>query len=209
MRISRRLPDQIYESLPYVYMAVGIVVIFSLGSWLGMVSGLMLMLAGIIIWRTRRIYRAARRHPLVMMSRKDALRGNDAGLMRLVWSPEYECGHPMIDAQHRRLFELGNNLLNEILEERSKLDVELLLDELVSDLAKHFVTEEALLIQARDSLTPEHQEFHRRLLQRCKEMTERYHRDEVKAVDLFRFIALDIVSEHILTEDLRSVANLI
>jgi hypothetical protein len=48
----------VYESLPYVYAAMGLVTIAVLGdSTLGLVSGLMLITAGGLIWRLRYLYR--------------------------------------------------------------------------------------------------------------------------------------------------------
>jgi hemerythrin-like metal-binding protein len=163
--------------------------------------------AGLLIWWQRRSYRKAL---LRQRHRQGAAAGpgkGDAGLVSLVWRTEYESGHLLIDVQHRKLFELGNTLLNAILDKQSKLDVELMLEDLISDISNHFCTEETLLSRANHPLTPEHQAIHRTLLARCKAMAERYHRNELKVGDLFQFVAIDVVSDHIIKEDLRFLAQ--
>jgi hemerythrin-like metal-binding protein len=72
------------------------------------------------------------------------------GFLELVWREEYACGHPTIDAQHRRLFVLGNALLDAILMEQPKPEIERLLVEFVDHARQHFLTEESIL-EAFDS----------------------------------------------------------
>lgn len=205
MSNSRQLPEGIYESLPYLYMAAGLLAAFSLGNLFGMLSGLALISAGVMVWSTRRAYRRAARQRVLLPARGGVALacGRDTDLVQIAWSPEYECGNATIDAQHRRLFELGDALLNAILEQQSKLDVELLLDELVRDVAKHFSSEEAILAEVNHPLTPEHKAVHRHLLARCQDMAERFHKDELKVGELFRFVAIDVVAGHILEEDIK------
>jgi hemerythrin-like metal-binding protein len=205
-RVAERtfLPVWLYEPLPYVYAGIGMLALFKLEGTLGGISGLMLILAGLLIWRTRQIYRsAARQTPDV----KEAPVAGLKGFVRLAWSSEYETGIERLDHQHRMLFNQGNNLLNAILDDKPKLDVELLIDELMHDITDHFCTEESLLARAKHPLSPRHHEIHRLLLARCKAMARDYHDDKLRVGDLFQFVAVDLVSNHILNEDLRFIAR--
>ncbi len=55
------IPKQLYESLPYLYMALGIAVLFAIGNYFALFSGLMLFLAGSLIWILRSDHRRASR----------------------------------------------------------------------------------------------------------------------------------------------------
>jgi hypothetical protein len=51
------LPEWLYEALPYVYLIAGIATIAKLGSTLSMVSGGLLISAGVYTWLMRRTHR--------------------------------------------------------------------------------------------------------------------------------------------------------
>lgn len=204
----KHIPHALYELLPYLYIGMGTMVVVLLPNVFGLFSGLLLLATGIWVWWARRTYRSAW-HPSEAPGARDTTPlalDRDTGLVQLVWNPEYECGHVTIDTQHRKLFEIGNTLLNAILDEKPKLDVELLLEELIRDVALHFRTEENVLAETNRPLTRAHQENHRKLLSDCKAMAERYHRNEIKAGTLFKFLAHDVVSGHILKEDFKPLA---
>jgi hypothetical protein len=55
------LPNWLYGALPFGYILVGGATIFSLQGNLAIVSGVLLIVAGIIIWNLRREYRNAER----------------------------------------------------------------------------------------------------------------------------------------------------
>jgi hypothetical protein len=47
------LPEKIYEVLPYTYVGVGISIMLGLDSWLALLSGLLITLAGAVVWILR------------------------------------------------------------------------------------------------------------------------------------------------------------
>jgi hypothetical protein len=51
------LPDWLYEALPHVYLIAGIASIAKLGSTLSVVSGGVLICAGVYTWQMRRTHR--------------------------------------------------------------------------------------------------------------------------------------------------------
>lgn len=207
----KRIPHPLYELLPYLYVGTGAMVMVLLPNVFGLFSALLLFVAGVWIWRMRRIWRSAARpgaRPRASGAASLSV-DRDSGLVQLEWSPKYENGHVTLDTQHRKLFELANTLLNAILDEKPKLDVELLLEELIRDLAHHFRTEESVLAQRHSPLLPEHQASHRKLLADCKIQVERYCADELKAGALFKYLAHDVVAGHILKEDFGFLAGAI
>ena len=54
------LPDKIYEALPYVYGAAGLVTCYEFKTSLGYISGVMLLITAWVIWMMRRDYRNGR-----------------------------------------------------------------------------------------------------------------------------------------------------
>lgn len=205
MSDQQHIPHSLYELLPYLYVGVGVLVVAMLPNVFGIFSGLLLLATGVWVWWARRTYRSAWHPPEAPLARNATALAlsRDTGLVRMAWSADYECGHAMIDTQHRKLFEICNTLLNTILDEKPKLDVELLLEDLIKDVSIHFHAEERLLAEANHPRTREHQAVHRDLLARCEELASRYRRDEIKGGALFKFVAHDILAEHILTEDFK------
>lgn len=198
-------PDWLYESLPFLYLAAGMLTMFVLGNAIGVFSGLMLVSAGLFVGVLRLKYRRSQRElaALRALVPKYDETPPAPGLVRLAWRPEYECGNTLIDIQHRRLFESGNNLLNAILEDRAKLDVELMLDDMIAHVESHFCDEEALLARSQHPISKAHQELHQQLLARAKKLASLYHQGELAAGDLFTFVANDLVAQHIVREDLK------
>jgi hemerythrin-like metal-binding protein len=215
MLSNMTLPDWLYEPLPLIYTASRVLVILGMDSNWGLFSGLMLLSAGVLIWRTRRIYRNAHRRKLRTKRVAQPLyeppplkvmdsRGKPTPL---VWDTAHECGYPPIDSQHRHLFELANNLLSGILSEQDKVDLELLLDDLLAALARHCEAEELFLLKIQHPDTAVHQDHHRHLLDRCRALAERYHQDQISAQDVYTYVAKDLITGHILSEDTLCLGN--
>lgn len=59
-----------------------------------------------------------------------------------LWKPSYEIGVPEIDAQHRALVRLINQLFDAMKEDRGQAAMSLILDELFDYVQLHFTTEE-------------------------------------------------------------------
>jgi hemerythrin-like metal-binding protein len=205
---SRNNASWTYEVLPYLYLGAGVLVLLGLRNLWGAFSGMLLISAGVIVWNMRRRHRRLSRMRADQrlwkaQQRNEALQ--KSRFVELVWRSEYECGNPAIDAQHRKLFAHGNALLNAIMGDETKLDVELKFDELIEKVAHHFKAEEAVLKLEKNPSMQAHKVAHDELLLRCKELAERYHRDELDAGDLFNFMARDVLAQHILKDDLKQL----
>lgn len=124
-----------------------------------------------------------------------------AGFVQLSWRAAYECGHPVIDAQHRGLFDDANRLLVASLERRPADEVTALIDTLVDHVVRHFQDEEALIAEAGFPGAEEHAIIHRNLLDQAADVTNRYQAGTVSAGDLFQFLAYELVARHMLGAD--------
>lgn len=122
-----------------------------------------------------------------------------AGRMHLVWRSAYASGHPVIDAQHRRLFELANEVLAR--SSRGYEAVRPAIDSLLRHCANHFRDEERILAAAGYPDSEAHARSHRHLAERADALRAQCDDDLVDLATLLAFIVRDVVAMHVLRED--------
>lgn len=142
----------------------------------------------------------------VQVAAGTALRSADgeqvaANFVQLVWHPAYECGHPLIDDQHRSLIADANALLTAILSQRPSDEVGAMTDRLLHDVARHFEDEEALIATAGFPGAAQHATLHRQLIRRAEKLAKRFHDGALRLGELFQFLADDVVARHMLGAD--------
>lgn len=125
----------------------------------------------------------------------------EQSLLGMVWEEAYTSGHPLIDAQHRRLFRLASTLMSVVAENHPLAEVSLRLETLLAHTAQHFHDEEALLREARYPDLAAHAKVHASLLQRAGNLQTDVQAGELDFERLVTFLALDLIKGHILTED--------
>ena len=123
------------------------------------------------------------------------------GFVKLAWHPAYECGHPLIDEQHRTLFVDANKLLTAILSGFSTVKVSELIDVLIRDVIQHFEDEEAILEKSGFPNVKEHALIHRQLVESAVVLVGRFHAGSLAIGDVFEFLANDVVARHMLGAD--------
>lgn len=197
-------PEWLYEPLPFIYFAAGIGGALGTRNAAGIASGVALCSAGLAIWNLRRTYRKAKAEE----AKAEALRAisgamSESRVINLVWKPSFNVGHDVIDRQHRRLFEIGNDLINSLLSRKPKGDVELLLDELLHDIKEHFQSEEEIMASYNNPISDAHKDIHANLLARVQRMREKFHDDVLSTSELVGFLTCDVVADHIIKEDLK------
>ena len=121
--------------------------------------------------------------------------------MQLVWRSTYECGNPTIDTQHQELFDGANRLLSAVLKELPSQEVTAMWDGFLADVAQHFQDEEAILAQAGYPATVQHASQHRALVEKAAELATRFQHGTLSLGELFKYLAQDVVSQHMLTAD--------
>lgn len=127
---------------------------------------------------------------------------DDRAFARLLWKPQYDCGEPTIDQEHRRLFGLANVLLDRVADRRNDPGAfDAAFDILLSHVAQHFANEEGILRAHGYSRLDEHIECHRRLVERARNLRRQADQSGVSINDLLGFLISDVVAGHMLPED--------
>jgi diguanylate cyclase (GGDEF)-like protein/hemerythrin-like metal-binding protein len=125
----------------------------------------------------------------------------EGALVRLVWKQRFCSGHPLIDAQHRALFEDANALLDAVLADRPADEVEALIERLIEDVSRHFRDEELVLGQVGFAQREAHAAEHAALLNRARDMAAAFRARALSSGELFHFLAYDLVARHLLGSD--------
>lgn len=120
---------------------------------------------------------------------------------RIDWHPAYESGNEAIDAEHRFLFSLANELLNAVVAKRPGGEIRPMVELLVLEIRKHFATEEAMLDEMAYPRLSHHREVHRRLLSRAEGLLASFKSDALEIGELFEFLARDVITRHMLGAD--------
>jgi len=206
MKKQDSFSSQFFRALPYLYMAAGVLVMVGLRNKLAVFSGLILIaVGGIELLRRARFSREQEAAESRMATRVRADREGHStqALMQISWRKSFECGHPVIDDQHRALFEIGDGLINAVLKNKARNHIEFLLDELTEHIELHFITEEAAMARTRFPLSDLHRQHHQELLERARALRESYRQGRLDVSELVGFIAYDVITEHIVREDLK------
>ncbi len=124
-----------------------------------------------------------------------------ASPVKLSWHAAYECGHPVIDEQHRALFDDANQLLTAVLLEEGAGQISARIDALINDVVKHFQDEEVIFTAAGFPHADEHAKIHRKLVEQAAEVANRFHAGALDIGELFQFLAHDVVARHMLGAD--------
>lgn len=128
--------------------------------------------------------------------------------VQLIWHAFFESGNSLIDTQHRALFEQANKLFQAILNNSPKSYVSSLIDALILDIEQHFKDEEVIFQNSEYSGWLCHQSLHNDLINKAKNIYQRYDKGEIKDSELLHFFMYDLVSQHILIEDSKYFASI-
>ena len=123
------------------------------------------------------------------------------GFLHLAWSEAYACGQPLIDAQHQKLFEGANRLLQAVLAQRPAAEVAAGVAGLLEAVGVHFDAEIKLLREANYPEVEAHVDLHEGLLRRGRALAEQHRQGTLDLGDLFAYLAYEVVAQHMLKED--------
>lgn len=125
-----------------------------------------------------------------------------AGARQRPWLQAYESGDPVIDAEHRELFDLGNALIAaEIQQDAEPGFWRALLDKILAHLIQHFRSEEAVMAKHGYGALAIHQRAHADLLTRAHELRAAVERGEATLGHLVNFFVDDVVAGHLFKMD--------
>ncbi len=125
----------------------------------------------------------------------------EGNFVQLVWKEAFRCGHPVIDRQHEQLFGRANDLLEAVLSGRPKDEVLMVVERLVTEVARHFADEEWILDAMAYSGLTDHRVEHAGLLSRCQALVGEFEAGVLPIGEVFQFLAHELVTRHILGAD--------
>ncbi len=117
----------------------------------------------------------------------------ERSLLEMIWEDAYTSGHPLIDTQHRRLFQLASALMSVLAENRPLAEVSLRLETLLAHTAQHFHDEEGLLREARYPDAAEHSIIHSELLNKAAAFQQAIQSGQLDFGKLVGFLTKDLV----------------
>ena len=121
-----------------------------------------------------------------------------AAVLRLEWSGSFECGHALIDREHRELFELGTGLIALGMPREQQADgFRAALEALFGHIERHFCNEERVLAEARYEHLRRHRDAHAGLLAHARSLACRVDAGEASLGDLIDFLVTDVITEHL------------
>lgn len=196
---------RIYKAQPYIYVVSGLVTMISLRNIAAVASGLIFISAGLVVWymRYRYLHEFRQSHGRIEIPAIFRDEASSPGLVELNWNNSFDCGHPVIDAQHRRLFGLCNLVIDMMVRNVSASEIQQALAEIVDHVEDHFCTEERILARTKHPLSAEHKVHHSALLEKVRILMGQYSMHAAGEKDVVRFIAYDVIVGHILKEDLK------
>lgn len=124
--------------------------------------------------------------------------------LRLVWRDSYSCGEPHIDAEHREMFDLANDLIQAALpgSEQNMAVMDAALTALLKHLEQHFRHEEEILAKRGYARLEEHRNAHASLLRKTRELrAAAISSGSASFGALIDFLATDVVARHLFTAD--------
>ncbi len=123
-------------------------------------------------------------------------------LVRLNWKATFNSGHPSIDAQHRKLFALANDMLEKSFARRADPEpFRKAFDSLLEHTVRHFSDEEGILAIHGYAHLAEHAAEHRRIIDQAYELHRRVRANSDSPGELIDLMLSEVIAGHLLRED--------
>ena len=121
----------------------------------------------------------------------------------IAWDASFKVGHPMIDSQHKRLFEIADELYELIMapEEKREADTTLVLQDCAKYVNFHFAFEEKLMRDSKYEDVEGHLNQHKAFTTYVASlMSDSSRGSKVDLEKLYQFLS-DCLVKHICSED--------
>jgi hemerythrin len=118
-----------------------------------------------------------------------------------IWTPSLETGYPKIDAQHKRLFEMINDLHHGVIKGDVQEILGTTLKRLVAYTINHFEMEEDLMASTKYPKLSRHRPKHAELMRKVKKLAESYDAGEISAASSVSKLLGEWLIDHIHQED--------
>lgn len=119
----------------------------------------------------------------------------------MIWGPMFEVGVQQIDTQHRKLFDLANELAEAVRDGRGIEPLDKILTGLTSYTQTHFASEEQLMTHYGYPATAEHKAYHQELIKQVTEFKRAFNAGDVGIVDSILQFFTDWLAKHIMETD--------
>lgn len=128
---------------------------------------------------------------------------NNLESLSLKWSENFEIGFYIIDKQHKKLFEIYNNLVELFYESSNCTSIHDVLSQLVEYTELHFAWEERLMQKLQYSEQVKHGQMHKNLIVEITSFQhELAHDAPVLTYEILMFVKKWLF-DHILSEDMK------
>jgi len=126
-----------------------------------------------------------------------------ANMAKKRWEDLFESGNETIDAQHKGLLDLSNELYEILGSGNSAENVDGILDRVSEELKSHFIYESGLMKKMGFPLHDEHLEIHRQLLIDYDALRLQLKTGILSLGGFFNFVSERLIEGHILKEDMK------
>jgi diguanylate cyclase (GGDEF)-like protein/hemerythrin-like metal-binding protein/PAS domain S-box-containing protein len=135
-------------------------------------------------------------------SSKTGIDNNNSTILHLIWHDSYACGEPTIDDEHRKLFELANNLIDSaFIRNENPQQFYSDLEKLLAHVVQHFADEEVILARHRYNELDAHAQDHKMLIEHALKLRDSALAGGVTTGELVVFLAEEVVAQHLLKTD--------
>ena len=186
------VPFWLYEVLPGIYLVAGLLTAALLDHALAWMSSALLVGSGLYVlwmrWRARH--------------RRTRPRGDpEVALLGMTWMRNYASGQPVMDAEHRELFDLSHEILGKMMS-GAGLEVDELLEELCESVERHFRNEDDLLYQSGVSGLRSHRRSHHRMVSVLHSLRARQARGQIPRGTVIKYVLTEMIRNHMVAEDI-------
>lgn len=119
----------------------------------------------------------------------------------LIWGTMFEVKFAEIDAQHRRLFDLANQLSDAVRAGKGNEIMSKIVSELVNYTQTHFAYEEQLMAANHYPASQEHRQQHQDLIQKVSVIRQRVNANDPQVADEALQLFTKWLSQHIMETD--------
>jgi len=122
-----------------------------------------------------------------------------------IWMPKYETGNPAVDRQHKRLFEMANDLHHSIVSGHGRETMGPALKALASYTLEHFATEEGYMRTTGYQNYARHKGEHDRLAKQVKGLIQQFKEGSAPLPGTLSKFLADWLTHHIKEEDMEMI----
>ncbi|MBK1681198.1 hypothetical protein CKO20_12545 [Rhodocyclus tenuis] len=134
------------------------------------------------------------------VEREDA-RSAGGPLFRLSWNENFAFGVSELEHEHRQLFTLSNAVVDAIEENRPTEEIQNIINNLLTETASHFATEERDMAAACYPRREEHAATHQLLLEEAQQRFAAWQAGSLSAEDLANYLLRSLLARHIVSAD--------